>query len=272
MSFMDSLAANPSGSIYGQGQQPQQDALGIVNQLKDREMRDFQTKANFMSDLSLKQDRLKALFDPSNPNQDTLGTRGISAMANSQPGVRQSSGITPGMSQRDPNAMTAHETADIGIKQQGLGLEKQKMEQAGKMGEERLGIQSAQEKLNAKKEGDIRDSAQAKLEAKIEEANGKLTQAQAALQQRGLTAEAALEAHKNLAAAVEERHKLEMAQGKAKLDQQQSQFEELQKQHEELIKQRKEPKTTRTSINPEGTEKTTTTTTGQDESDPLGIR
>src|SRR5260370_12448799 len=66
--FMDNLGANPSGSgIYGQPKEDSEgDMLSVVNKLKDREMQDFQTKANFMSDLSLRQEaRMRSLYDPS---------------------------------------------------------------------------------------------------------------------------------------------------------------------------------------------------------------
>jgi hypothetical protein len=257
---MESLASNPSSSIANQPG-PQQDPLGIVNQLKDREMRDFQTKANFMSQLSLKQDRLKQLFDPNNPDQDILGTRNITPEAQGTPPIRQSVGLTPGMSQRDPNAMTAHETADIGIKQQGLGLEQQKMAQAGKLGEQALGVKTKQEELNAKKEQDIHDQKQNELKAKIDESGQKLTQAQAKLEAAQGNAEASLAAHKEMNVAMEERHKLELAQ-------KESQFQRLSAQHNQVIKDLEQKnkdaknKKVTTEVNPEGTKRTTTTSSG----------
>ena len=73
---MANLAANPSGSgsIYGQpGQQDDEGVLGVVQQLKDREMKDFRDKAQFMSDLSLRQEaRMRELFDPSKQSQQGL--------------------------------------------------------------------------------------------------------------------------------------------------------------------------------------------------------
>lgn len=75
---MDSLAANPgssSSSIYGQPQSPSDnDTLKIVNQLRNRELDDFKNKANFMADLSLKQEKLRDIFkDPALQQQAMTG-------------------------------------------------------------------------------------------------------------------------------------------------------------------------------------------------------
>jgi hypothetical protein len=263
MSFIDNLAASPAGGIYGQpGQQNNQnDVLGIVNQLKDREMRDFQNKANFMSDLSVKQDRLKQLFSP----ETASGIPGSNAQTANGPvgGPSMQQGgmnVQMGKTEQDPNQLNAAQRAEMSMKQQGMGLEQQKIAQAGKMGEERLGIQKSQEQLNAKKEGDIHENAQAKLQAKIEESNGKLEQAQAALEAKTASGDAALKEHQALKDAMTERHKLELAQGQAKLDQKDAEFKVLQGQHDELIKQRGH--TTETKKDAQGNAITTDTTRG----------
>jgi hypothetical protein len=267
---MSNLASNPSGSISGQPGPDNTDALGIVNQLKDREMRDFQNKANFMSELSLKQDRQRMLFDPNNPNQDIMGTRTLNGMTAAMQKPQQSSGITPGS---QSGQMNPQQTAEMSMRQQGMDLDKAKLAQAGKMGEERIANQTAQEKLNQQKSDQIHQQKQDELNAKITEANGKLSQAQAALAAKGVTAEQQLQSHKDLAAAMEERHKLELAQKDHEFqktsDQHQQTIDNLTKQ----LEQKKAPKTTTTSVNPEGTQRTTTTQQGgDDENDPLGIR
>jgi hypothetical protein len=215
---MANLASNPSGSISGQPGPDNTDALGIVNQLKDREMRDFQNKANFMSELSLKQDRQRMLFDPANaPKNPSLGPQ--------SGGPQQSSGITPGS---QSGQMNPQQTAEMSMRQQGMDLDKAKLAQAGKMGEERIANQTAQEKLNQQKSDQIHEQKQNELQAKITEANGKLTQAQAKLEATQGNAEATLAAHKDLAAAVEERHKLE-------IDNLNHRFEVTSGQHQQTI-------------------------------------
>jgi hypothetical protein len=217
MTFMSSLAANPSGGsgIYGQpNQQSDQDVLGIVNQLKDREMNDFKNKAVFMSDLSLKQDKLRALFDPSKEGGP-------------QQQQQQGPNVVLG---KDPNEMSGYEKGELGIRQQGLGLERQKIAQQGKLGQEGLDIKSAQERLNQQKSDQINKNKQDDMQRKIDESNAKIEQAQKALESKNNNAEQALEAHKAMAAAVEERHKLELAQKDA-------QFKKVQEQHQQTIDQ-----------------------------------
>src|SRR5258708_31244549 len=106
--FMDSLASNPSGSIYGQpSQTSDQDVLNLVNQKKDREMRDFKEKSNFMSDLSLRQEsRMRSLFPPESSQQG------------------QPQNVVLG---QDPNAMTGYQKGELGIRQQGINQDQQRL-------------------------------------------------------------------------------------------------------------------------------------------------
>src|SRR5271170_1324381 len=112
--FMNSLAANPGNSgIYGQpGAADTDKTLAIVNKMKDREKADFKDKANFMADLSNKQDRIRALYNPQ--QQQSPG--------NPQP---INNAAAPPI--RDPNALTAAQSGELGIKQQQLN-------QQGRMG------------------------------------------------------------------------------------------------------------------------------------------
>lgn len=246
MTFMNNLMSNPGGSISGQPQQGVQDPLGLVNNLKDREMRDFQNKATFMADLSLKQDRLRALFDPSK-NQTGTGEA-----------PQQSSGITPGS---QPKTIDPAQQAELGIRQQQANTESQRVNQQGKFGQEAQDVKSKQEALNQQKSDQIHQQKQSELEAKISQANDKLTQAQAALAQKGATAEASLQAHKDLAAAVEERHKLE-------IDNMNHKFEVTSGQHQQTIDNLTEQLKQRghqsqdIKTNPDGTEKSIDTRRG----------
>lgn len=222
---MDSLASNPGGSgIYGQ-QPPSngQDALNLVFQLRDRESRDFKDKANFMADLSLKQDRMRALFDP-NKEQDKTQMNTVMA--------------------HDPNQMTGYEKAKIGIDQQGIGVDKAKLAQQGKLGQEALDIKDAQQQLNQQESDQINAGKQVDMQRKIDESTKKFELAQSELDRKTKAGEDTLQAHKDLAAAVEERHKLEREMTQHKMDTQEEQFKALRDEHEKLRKQNSETKTT----------------------------
>lgn len=269
MTFMDSLKTNPSGSsgVYGAiSPSNDNDTLSIVDRLKDREMQDFKDKAHFMSNLSLQQDRLRRLYDPS------VGPKGAQTpevQQNLDRGQGQEQNPTQGMNVsqvRDPNQMTGYEKGELSIRQQGLGQEQQKINQAGKLGEERLGIQTAQEKLNQQKSDQANAAKQADLERKINEANQKIELAQQALQQKGDNAAATLEAHKTLAAAVEERHKLEMENMQHRFDVTSDQHQQTIDALNERIKQSKNMKQVKRDS--AGNEITTETTKG-DEADTV---
>ncbi len=241
---MANLAANPSGSssVFGQpGPSDDQDVLSIVNQLKDREMRDFQNKSEYMADLSLRQEaRMRKLFPPEVQGQ------------------QQTQNIVAGA---DPNAMTGYQKGELGIRQQELGQEKQKLTQQGKLGQEAIDVRTSQEKLNQQKSDQINTTKQADMQRKIEESNQKIELAQQALTNKTANAEAQLQSHKDLAAAVEERHKLELAQKDAQFKISSGQHEQTIKDLEEKIKQTGRSKVT-TEINPDGTKRTTTTEKG----------
>lgn len=249
--FMDSLASSPGNSgIYGQsGPASTEGMLGIVNQLKDREMKDFKDKATFMSDLSLKQERLRSLFDPEQSKQQQQPMQSRVAA--------------------DPNQMTGYEKGELGVRQQGMNLESQKLAQTGKLGQEALDIKGQQENLNKQKSDQINATKQADMQRKIDESSQKIELAQKALENKNNNAEQSLQAHKDMAAAVEERHKLEMSN-------MQSRFDTTSQQHQQTIdnltnqlKQRGRSRTT-TEINPNGTKKEVTTERG-DAADSINV-
>jgi len=244
MTFMSSLAANPSSGIASQpGQQSDQDVLGIVNQMKDREMNDFKNKAVFMADLSLKQDKMRALFDPSK-----LG-------GPQEPQPQQNTVMA-----KDPNQMTGYEKGELGIRQQGINQESQRMAQQGKLGQEALDIKTQQEKVNQQKSEQINATKQADMQRKIEDANNKLGLAYEQLNNKNNNAEQVLEAHKAVAAAMEERHKLELAQKdhnfQVTSDMHQQQIKDLEKKAKDA------QHTTQTKRDSQGNVITTETTKG----------
>jgi hypothetical protein len=256
MTFMANLAANPGGGIYGQPKQTSdEDVLGIVNQMKDREMQDFQKKATFMADLSNRQERMRSLFDPSGPTGGQGQPIGVPGQQGGQGGQPQNTVMA-----RDPNEMTGYEKGELGIRQQGLKLESQKIAQSGKMGEEALGIKSQQEKLNQQKSDQIHEQKLAETQRKADEADRKIALAQQALQQKTDNAEATLKAHQDMAAAVEERHKSEKALMDLKFEKSQSDHKDAMKAMEDKLKSQSRTKQTVTDST--GASRTTTTEKG----------
>jgi hypothetical protein len=238
---MDSLASNPSSGVFGQPKpQTDNDVLSVVNKLKDREMLDFRNKANFMSDLSLRQQfRQRQMFPPEQASQNTV--------------------LAP-----DPNQMSGYQKGELDLKQQQLGqdksLDSQKLAQQGKLGQEALDVKTAQEKLNQQKSDQINTSKQADLQRKIDESNNKLDLANRALEAKTQAGEDTLQAHKDLAAAVEERHNAEREITKHKMDVQDEQFKALRLEHDNLLKQNQN--TVQTKTDNTGASITTTTKKG----------
>lgn len=242
---MDSLSSNPSGSgIYGA--KPDnfgpQEALNLVFQLRDRENRDFKDKANFMSDLSLKQDRMRNLFNPDNQQQNPQKMNTVIA--------------------QDPNMITELDRRKLDMSKQGLDLDKKKLEQQGKLGQEALDIKGSQQQLNQQKSDQINATKQADMQRKIDESTKKFDLLQADLDRKTKSGEDTLQLRRDLSASVEERHKLEMAQ-------KDSAFIETKKIHDAQIKKMEEDaknasgSETTTEINADGTKKTVITKKGQ---------
>jgi len=124
-----------------------------------------------------------------------------------------------------------------------------------------LDIRGQQEKLNQQKSDQINANKQADMQRKIDDSSQKFAAAQAELERKTKAGEDTIQAHKDLAAAVEERHKAEMTM-------KEHQFNIIKDQHQktidnltEQLKQRGRSKTT-TEINPNGTKRTTTTERG----------
>jgi hypothetical protein len=262
--FMDSLARNPSGGsgIYGQGGQQGQtqgQALELVNQLKDREMRDFKEKSNFMSDLSLKQDRMRAMFDPS--KTATEQNQGLSAGGQSG-GANLPQGFSAVMAPQQSHAETEYQKGELGIRQQGMNLESQKIAQAGKFGQEREDTRAAQEKLNQQKSDQIHQQKIEELTSKNKTHEDNIKLAQDKLKLAGDDFNKQLEAHKQLAAAVEERHKNELALKDLQFEKTKNDHKDAMKVIEDKAKAAAAPVTKTEEVNKEGNKKTTTTTKG----------
>ena len=70
--------------------------------------------------------------------------------SNMQPATQNPQGMNT-VEKQDPNQITAPMQAELGIKQQGLNLDSQKLAQSGKLGQEAVDIKGQQEKLNQQK-------------------------------------------------------------------------------------------------------------------------
>ena len=259
MSFMDNLANNPSGSgsIYGQPGPPDYDRiLGVVNRLKDREMKDFQDKSNFMSDLTLKQDRLKAVFD----TQQRMNQRAEMQQFSGEQGQQGQQGMNVVLGQ-DPNQMNEYQKGQLGMRQKELNLDSQKLAQQGKLGQERIDIQDATQKLGQQKSDQINIQKKAELEQDIKESNRKLEYSMQALQDKNLAADARLKLQEDIAKLAEERHNLDREQRDA-------QFKTTNENHlatiEQQRKQLEQNADTEQTIeyNPDGTRKSVATKKG----------
>jgi len=249
---MDRLASNPSGSSGGIFGMPapgnDSDTLSIVNRLKDREFEDYKNKARFDDERSLRQEsRMRQLFDP---NKNT----------NSQPQVNNQAGIIPNILTPDQQVYQQQQ-----LEQPKLDMESKKLDSQNRFGQQGLAIKDAQEKLNQTKNTQINEDRDADRERKVNEANQKIALAQKALTDQNTNSAAQLQAHKDMAAAIEERHKLELENQKfdfnTKLTEQKRQFDETSGLHKQQIADAENSQTT-TEVNPDQTKKTVTTKKG----------
>lgn len=242
MSFTGNLASSPNNSsIYGQPSQGgDPDVLSLVNTMKNREMADFKEKANFMSDLSLKQDRLKKLFDP---EQSSGGQTQNTVMA------------------QDPNQMTGYQKGELGIRQQEANTESQKLAQQNKFGQESQDLKTKQEALNQQKSDQINADKNKKMQDDMDQYKGKLDLAYQQLQDKNTSAEQQLELHKTIAENTEAYHKLQMAQQQDKFEKSQSDHKDAMKNMQDKLDQASHSKTT-TQMNADGTKKTVETDKG----------
>ena len=268
MTFMSSLAANPSGSgsVFGMpGPQRGGDELQFVNNIKDREMNDYKNKANFMADLSIKQDRLRKLY----------GLDGGAGGQMQQPQGNQSPEQQQQMlNAQDPSKqINPMQQAQLGLQQRGQDLESQRITQQGKMGQEAIDIKQQQADLNQQKSDQINA-------LKTQEAENRRNEAEARLKLQGDTIEnlkayrEAMDAwHKTQMEDKDRQHQKDKDQMQANIDALHAQMDRRLDQGDTRLDQAGNKEVT-TNVNPEGTKRTVTTKSGssQDENDPLGIR
>jgi len=156
--------------------------------------------------------------------------------------------------------MTGYEKGELGIRQQGINLESQKLQQQSKMGEEALGIKAQQEKLNQQKSDQQHEKAINDLQRKQDEYKQKMDLAYTQLNDRNTSAEAKLEIQKSIMENMKAYHESEMAKGKLEMEQKDRKYNDLKEQHDKVLKQNQ--RTVQTKTDSAGNKITTETTKG----------
>lgn len=244
MAFTDEIGANSTpnrSGIYGQpGIPTDQDNLTIVNKLKDREMQDFKDKANFMSDLSLKQEqRMRNLFDPNDPKNMNIQDR---------PQVMMPSASAPGV-------MSEYQKGELGVRNREADLESQRIAQQGKLGQEAQDTKAAQEKLNQQKSDQIHQQKIDDLTNKQNEYKQKMDLAHEQLKNKTTNLEQQLELHKTIAENTKAYHDAQQAMNDLKFKKSESDHKDAMDAMQKKLDQASHTSTT-TEIDAEGNKKT----------------
>lgn len=211
MGFVSNLAAagsSPSGvaNPLGSGTGNFGDILDVYNNIKDREMRDFQNKASFMADLSLKQDRLRKLYDTMDSTYGMGPQITDTQKTGTNPSGQPQQNVVLG---QDPNALTGYQKADLSMKQNAQNIESQRVAQQGRIGQEQVDIKQQQEKLNQQKSDQIRDQKINELQQKRDAALQKANETDAKLKQQEGDFNKKLDAMKQHEANMKELHDAE---------------------------------------------------------------
>ncbi len=179
-----------------------QSLMPILHAVRNRDLQDFEARGNITNNLAIRQERMKALFDPLTGMGRTTNneiSHGITA-----PNTSMNTVVKEDMSPQDK--------ANLQLKKNDQTLESRKIDQAGKLGAERLGIQQQQEQLNEQKNENIHNQRQRELERKASDSESKLKLAYDRLQQQGDNAQAHIAFNQATLEATNARHALELAQ------------------------------------------------------------
>lgn len=220
--------------------------LPIINHLKDRALQDYHTKGMIDQDLAVRQANMRNIFDPAKTSQ--------------VPGTGMN--VNPNMNTVLKEDISPLDKAKLGQGQQGIELDKQKLSQQGKFGQEALDIKDKQEQLNSTKNQNIHDQKIQDMQRKVEDSTNKLGLSYDRLQQNADNANAHIQFNRDQMAATEARHALELAQrDKAQNDMANLHAAQI-KNMQDKLDQATKPTTKTTTVNPEGTSKTETTQKG----------
>lgn len=202
MGFLDELRArntstgpvgpNAGGLVGPQGEQSLSGVLNTItpflHQMRNRNLEDYKAKALFDNNLSMQQGGIRRM----DPNADMNGMN-----------------VVMGQNQ---NEITPFQRAGLGIDQQRLGLEKEKLKQADQGGDEKLALDKEKFGLEQQKNQQIYETKLADMERKSNEANQKLELAQRQLEARQGDAAAQLAFHQAQLEATKAQHALDLAQ------------------------------------------------------------
>jgi len=210
------------------------DLLPLFHAVRNRELKDYEAKGLIDQNLAIRQERMKSIFDPSGASS-SISSVGFGG------GKTTNNEISHGITAPNTSINTAPlkedlspmDKANLQLKKNDQTIDREKIAQQGKLGEERLGINRQQEQLNQQKSDQIHQQKTDDMERKIEESNRKIQLAQDQLNSKNANANDTLVAHKAMFDAVEERHRLELAQKDA-------QFKDTQGLHQATIDKMRE--------------------------------
>jgi len=275
MGFLDELkkAQQGNSSIYGavapDNDNHIADILSARQSMQRDDLNTFKNKANFMSDLSLRQNRMKSIYDLEGASQPPAN--GLFGMNN---GMTSNNGQPMNTVLReDPDHITPFQREGLSIRKDDNAIDRSRVEQQGRLGSERLSIQDAQQKLNQQKSDQIKLQKENELAAKIVDSEGRLAFAQKRLEQNANDTAARMEL-------IKAKQDADAAKFELVSHQKDKQQEELNNYRAAQLAGKNRPieSETTTEVNPDGTKKTVKTRKGpiseeeDNSNDPLGIR
>lgn len=227
--------------------------LPIFHEIKNRELHDYEMKGRINQDLAIRQERQRLMFDPATGMGKTTNNEISKGINNAN----------PEMATAVKEDLTPQDKAKFGLEKSAQDIEKSKIAQQGKLGEERVGVQKAQEELNATKNENIHNIKMADMQRKVDEATQRMGLAYSQLEQRGNDSAAHLDFMKAKAAADEARFNLELTRRDAA-------HEETVRYHNARIDEANkrleaagQPTIESTEVNADGTHKTVTKSKGE---------
>lgn len=204
--------------------------LPLFHAIRNRDLQDKQAENDMAVNLPIRQERMRAAFDPktgmgrtTNPHVSTGITPANTEIATA---------VAPGLSPQ--------EQANISLKKNDQQIDRERLTQQGKMGEERLGIQRSQERLNELKNENIHNQKEADMRRKVNETEQRLGLAHEDLLRKQNDTTAHINFNKAQMDSTEARHALERIlkdkEIKNTKDLHDAQIKELGQRHEDTIR------------------------------------
>lgn len=254
MGFFDEIINSPNNSgIYGSGRSRTMDLGGVLSadsELRRRDMNDFKNKNQFMSDLSLRQNRLGNVFNTQTEQQKPMNV------------VFKDDSITP------------FQKAQLDIKKDDNTIDRAKLAQTSKLGEEKLDLAKAGHELDVKKNQNIYDTKHAEMQRKVDESNNRLGLAYDQLQNKQNDANSQINYHKAQMDALKAQHELDNHRRDSAAEETKRMHDAQIQALQDRIDQTGNTETT-TELDESGKKRTVKVKKGTpkiDKNDPLGIR